>query len=172
VQLLTGTMGAEIGPGALKSRFVAYPSFGGARSHVGLLTHILGHASWDRLIGNFMLILLVGPMLEERYGSGRLLAIVVVTGLANALLTNPVVFGASGVAFMMILLVVTVWRYAPPRLPDYEARASKKLRRALLISARCAAPDTTTSTIVSEVWVWPRAVTWRTGTPAAASAWA
>ena len=42
--------------------------------------------------------------------------------------------------------------------------------RAWAISARTGAPERTTSTIVSEVWVWPRADRWRTGTPAASSA--
>ncbi|HEY3803918.1 MAG TPA: rhomboid family intramembrane serine protease [Kofleriaceae bacterium] len=108
VQLLTGPTTGQIDPSSLKSWFVAYPWLVGTRSYVGLFTHVLGHASWDHLIGNFMLILLVGPMLEERYGSVRLLAMIVVTalatGLVNMLFTNHVVLGASGVAFMMILL--------------------------------------------------------------------
>lgn len=111
VQLVTGTVSGPITSSSLKSWFVAYPSLGGARSYIGLFTHVLGHASWEHLIGNFMLILLVGPMLEERYGSVRLLAMIAVTalatGLANALFTSHLVLGASGVAFMMILLAST-----------------------------------------------------------------
>jgi membrane associated rhomboid family serine protease len=88
--------------------FVAYPRLGPAQSYVGMFTHILGHASWQHLLANFMLILLIGPILEERHGSLGLLVMILVTalvtGLANLLIGGHVVLGASGVAFMMILL--------------------------------------------------------------------
>jgi membrane associated rhomboid family serine protease len=88
--------------------FTAYPSLGGLQSYVGLFTHILGHASWEHLLGNFMLILLIGPILEERHGSLRLLLMILgtalVTGLANLAIGSHPLLGASGVAFMMILL--------------------------------------------------------------------
>src|SRR5690606_9401587 len=75
---------------------------------VGLFTHILGHANWQHLISNFMLILLLGPILEERHGSGPLLTMIVltavITGLANLLFSDGGLLGASGVVFMMILL--------------------------------------------------------------------
>jgi membrane associated rhomboid family serine protease len=92
----------------LQPWFAASPQLIDARSYVGLFSHILGHASWEHLIGNFMLILLIGPILEERHGSVPLLAMIVltalVTGLANLALSQHAVLGASGVAFMMILL--------------------------------------------------------------------
>jgi membrane associated rhomboid family serine protease len=88
--------------------FEAYPHLDGPRAYVGLFTHILGHASWEHLIGNFMLILLIGPILEERHGSLPLLMMILVTalvtGLANLAFGHGYVLGASGVAFMMILL--------------------------------------------------------------------
>ena len=37
----------------------------GIRNIVDLFTHAIGHANWPHLIGNFSIILLVGPMLEE-----------------------------------------------------------------------------------------------------------
>ena len=43
------------------------------------------------------------------------------------------------------------------------AATSKKPRSASAISRRTGSPDTTTSTIVSELWVWPRAVIERMG---------
>ena len=101
-------------PLGIRSWFVAYPHLGepyGARSYVGLVSHILGHANWEHLLGNFMLILLIGPILEERHGSIQLLVMILitalVTGLANVLLSNNILLGASGVAFMMILLAST-----------------------------------------------------------------
>jgi membrane associated rhomboid family serine protease len=93
---------------AAQQWFVAYPRLGPAQSYAGLFTHILGHGSWEHLLSNFMLILLIGPILEERHGSlGLLIMILVtalVTGLANLVLGSHLVLGASGVAFMMILL--------------------------------------------------------------------
>ena len=88
--------------------FVAYPRLDGIQSYVGLFSHILGHASWEHLLGNFMLILLIGPILEERHGSMTLLFMILVTalmtGLATLVFSNGYVLGASGIAFMMILL--------------------------------------------------------------------
>lgn len=88
--------------------FEAAPDLDRTRSYVGLFTHILGHASWEHLLGNFTLILLLGPILEERHGSVNLLLMILVTalvtGLANLVFSNGYLAGASGIAFMMILL--------------------------------------------------------------------
>jgi membrane associated rhomboid family serine protease len=89
--------------------FRAAPSLSiGPKAYVGLFSHILGHESWDHLIGNFMLILLIGPILEERHGSVRLLVMILVTalvtGLANLAVSSGFLLGASGIVFMMILL--------------------------------------------------------------------
>lgn len=77
--------------------------------YVRLFGHVLGHANWEHYIGNMLLFLVVGPQLEERYGSKKLLVMIiitaVVTGLLNSLLfANVAVVGASGVVFMLILL--------------------------------------------------------------------
>jgi membrane associated rhomboid family serine protease len=88
--------------------FVAWPELVDARSYLGLVTHVLGHSNWDHLLGNFSMILLLGPLLEERNGSGRLLMMIVVTalvtGLLQLLLGSGFLHGASGIVFMMILL--------------------------------------------------------------------
>lgn len=71
--------------------------------------HVLGHAGWQHFIGNIMLILVIGPLLEEKYGSGEVLFVILITAFVTGLL-NFVLFpqvqllGASGVAFAMILL--------------------------------------------------------------------
>ena len=36
--------------------------------YIRLFTHVLGHADMSHFMGNFTVILLVGPMLEEKYG--------------------------------------------------------------------------------------------------------
>jgi len=78
------------------------------RHWVSIVTHAMGHANWAHLINNCTLILLIGPMLEESYGSKTLLIMIVITALAtgifNILLFNSYLLGASGVVFMMILL--------------------------------------------------------------------
>lgn len=77
-------------------------------SYIRLFTHILGHADWQHFLNNFMLILLVGPMLEEKYGSKKLLGMIVftafLTGLINIIFFDTALLGASGIAFMLILL--------------------------------------------------------------------
>ena len=73
-----------------------------------LVSHIIGHANWAHFASNFTIILLIGPILEEKYGSGRLLAMTLVTalitGLLHSIFYSGGLLGASGIAFLMILL--------------------------------------------------------------------
>lgn len=76
--------------------------------YLRLILHIFGHSDWNHLISNMAFILLLGPMLEERYGSGILSLMMIVTSLVTGVLnacfsTFPMV-GSSDIAFMMILL--------------------------------------------------------------------
>jgi membrane associated rhomboid family serine protease len=91
--------------------FAAWPDLHGVPSYLGLVSHILGHAGWGHLLGNFMMILLLGPLLEERHGSKSLLLMIVITalitGFVNLLVFNDTLVGASGIVFMMILLAST-----------------------------------------------------------------
>ena len=113
--VLTFTFAAVVAyllPDSLHEWFASYPSFKyGAHTYVGLFSHILGHGSWEHLLGNFMLILLIGPILEERHGSYSLLAMILitalVTGLINVAVGSHPLLGASGIVFMMILLAST-----------------------------------------------------------------
>ena len=72
-------------------------------------THIFGHADWAHLVGNLSYVLLLGPILEEKYGSGTLAEVIAVTALGTSLI-NYIFFptvglcGASGVVFAFILL--------------------------------------------------------------------
>jgi len=78
--------------------------------YLRMATHILGHRDFSHYFGNFLIVLLIGPMLEEKYGSRRLLAMMAVTAaLTGAIfvLVSPAghaLLGASGVVFMMMLL--------------------------------------------------------------------
>ncbi|MGN0666727.1 MAG: rhomboid family intramembrane serine protease [Huintestinicola sp.] len=73
-----------------------------------LFGHVIGHSGIDHFVGNFMIILLVGPMLEEKYGSKKLLLMILftalITGLINVIFFPTGLLGASGIAFMLILL--------------------------------------------------------------------
>lgn len=74
-----------------------------------LVTHVFGHADFEHFVGNAMYLLLIGPMLEEKYGSKTIvkviLATAVVTGLIHCLLWgNSALCGASGVVFAFIVL--------------------------------------------------------------------
>ena len=83
-------------------------SFLDLTSYIRLFGHVLGHANLEHYVNNMMLILLVGPMLEEKYGSKNLLGMIIatafITGLINTLLFPTGLLGASGIAFMMIVL--------------------------------------------------------------------
>jgi len=84
-------------------------SFTDPMQYVRLFTHIPVHAGVSHYVGNFMMILAIGPMVEEKYGSGRLALITlitaVVTGLVNVIFfPGTVVVGASGIVFMLILM--------------------------------------------------------------------
>lgn len=73
------------------------------------VTHVLGHADWDHLLNNLMLLLVLGPMLEEKYGTRRIvlvmLATAVATGLVNMIFfPNVALMGASSIVFAMVLL--------------------------------------------------------------------
>jgi len=91
--------------------FFVLPAFFNSHSPLDwlrLFTYVIGHANWNHLISNFSFILLIGPVLEEKYGSLPLLAMMVVTALATAILNMVLVhtglYGASGIVFMLILL--------------------------------------------------------------------
>lgn len=45
-------------------------------TYVRLFTHVFGHSGWEHYIGNASYILLLGPMLEEKYGSKRIIQII------------------------------------------------------------------------------------------------
>lgn len=90
--------------------FAALPDFDYASfwSWFRLVSHALGHKDMAHLASNFAVILLIGPILEEKYGSRALLVMILatslVTGVLNTLFFNTGLMGASGVVFMMILL--------------------------------------------------------------------
>ena len=56
-------------------------------TYVRCVCHVFGHADWNHLIGNMMYILILGPMIEEKYGTSNtvfvMAATAVVTGIVS-----------------------------------------------------------------------------------------
>ncbi|RMH75526.1 MAG: rhomboid family intramembrane serine protease [Calditrichaeota bacterium] len=95
---------------AIMDYFITRPgmSFSDPMTYVRLVSHVIGHANWEHLASNFTFILLLGPMLEEKYGTLPLLVMSVITAVVTGVLNNfffsTGLMGASGIVFMMILL--------------------------------------------------------------------
>lgn len=108
VYLLTKPMGIA------DNAFVLIPewNFSSAGWYMRLFTHTVGHASTEHLMGNLAFILLIGPIVEEKYGSKNLIIMILTTAMVTAILHllffDMGLLGASGIVFMLILLVSLV----------------------------------------------------------------
>ena len=83
-------------------------SFLNPMNYVRLLTTGLCHEDWAHFRNNFIIILLVGPMLEEKYGSIQLLEMLLITTALSSMLHfifhNNGSIGASDNVYMMVVL--------------------------------------------------------------------
>lgn len=90
--------------------FCTYPSsLTDPFTYIRLFGHVLGHADWSHFAGNMVLFLVLGPLLEEKYGSKALLRMFIITAVISGLIymiffPQSVLLGASGIVFMMIVL--------------------------------------------------------------------
>jgi len=78
-------------------------------TYIRFIGHIFGHSGWQHFIGNIMLILVIGPLLEEKYGFRNILAVILSTALITGIIhfmffPHTMLLGASGVVFALILL--------------------------------------------------------------------
>ena len=78
-------------------------------TYLRFFTHVFGHSGVEHFMGNITYILLLGPLLEEKYGSKLLIQSIVITafitGIVNYILfPNIALCGASGVVVTFILL--------------------------------------------------------------------
>ena len=76
---------------------------------VRCIGHVFGHAGWDHLFGNLMYILILGPMIEEKYGAKNTAIIILVTAAVTGIVSmiffpRVMLLGASGVVFAFILI--------------------------------------------------------------------
>ena len=77
--------------------------------YIRLFGHVLGHANWEHFLNNMLLLLVVGPPMEEKYGSIPLLKGILFTALVTGVLQcilfpHTGLLGASGIVFMLIML--------------------------------------------------------------------
>lgn len=78
-------------------------------TYVRFFTYVLGHDGWQHFIANMGYILLLGPLLEEKYGSKRMIQIILITAVVTSIINyiffwNVALCGASGICFAFILL--------------------------------------------------------------------
>ena len=103
-------LGMITGDATTRAAFTTYATrMDDPMMYLRLLTHVLGHAGLAHLLGNMAYILLLGPMLEEKYGWKSLLTVILVTAaitgvIHNLLFPHTALLGASGVVFAMILM--------------------------------------------------------------------
>ena len=88
---------------------VWHSSLGDLLTYPRFFLHVLGHANYSHYISNIMIILVVGPGLEEKYGSRNLFSAIVITAFVSGLVhwlffPGTALLGASGIVFMMIVM--------------------------------------------------------------------
>ena len=84
-------------------------SFADPLTYLRMVLHVLGHADWQHYIGNMLMLLVIGPPMEERYGGGALALSIAATALVSALaqwllFPDTALLGASGIVFMLIVM--------------------------------------------------------------------
>ena len=77
-------------------------------TYIRFFTHAIGHIGWHHFSSNFLTMLLIGPMIEEKYGTINLLIMMLITagitGIINTIISRKTILGASGNVFMLIML--------------------------------------------------------------------
>ena len=77
-------------------------------TYIRFFTHILGHSDWEHLSNNYLKILLLGPLIEEKYGSINFLIMILITAfvvaIANFIKGHVWLKGASCISFMLTVL--------------------------------------------------------------------
>ena len=78
-------------------------------TYIRMFTHILGHDGFNHFRNNFLYILLIGPMIEEKYGSYNLIIMILITAFVTAFVNiifskKTVILGSSCITYMLILL--------------------------------------------------------------------
>jgi len=110
LSLLSLGLGTVTGGVATNKLFCVYRApLNDLLTYLRFFSHVLGHVDYGHFISNMLLLLVLGPQLEERFGSRALLAMIASTALVSGLINfiffpNQALLGASGIVFMMIVL--------------------------------------------------------------------
>ena len=75
-----------------------------------VLGHVLGHSNYNHYISNMIMILLIGPPIEEKYGSATLIWAMIATAMITGIVQfvffpTTGLLGASGIVYMMVVLL-------------------------------------------------------------------
>lgn len=79
-------------------------------TYLRLFLHVLGHSNLTHYMSNILLMLVVGPPLEEKFGSRSILGAIAITALISGLVQffffpGTALLGASGIVFMLIVML-------------------------------------------------------------------
>jgi len=76
--------------------------------YIRLFGHVLGHYNFEHFFNNMIMLLLLGPIMEEKYGYKRVILMIVITafitGIVHIVFFGTILLGASGIVFMFMLL--------------------------------------------------------------------
>ena len=73
--------------------FMTYhSSLANPMTYLRLFTHVLEHNGWSHFIGNSSYLLLLGPLLEEKYGTRVLIEVIMITSFVTGIV-NYIFFG-------------------------------------------------------------------------------
>ncbi len=103
-------IGTVTGGKATQALFMTYHStLKNPLTWIRFFTHVLGHDGWNHFLGNATYLLLLGTILEDKYGSNVIIKIIVITAFITGVVNyiffwNVALCGASGVVFAFILL--------------------------------------------------------------------
>lgn len=98
--------------GRITSTFFMLPgnfNWANPLDYLRMLTYTMGHANQAHIMGNMSIFLLIAPIMEEKYGSKKILLMMLLTAIVTAvfqiMLFRSGLLGASGIVFMFIVLV-------------------------------------------------------------------
>jgi len=85
-----------------------FTSFSDPLLYVRVFTYVFGHYNWAHFIANITMLLLIGPLVEEKYGQNSLIRMIFITTIVGAIVhlitSDAGALGASGIIYMIVLL--------------------------------------------------------------------
>jgi rhomboid protease GluP len=108
---LVGLIALKIAPNETSLIFILNGQFqyDSWQWYLSNIFYIFGHANLTHFIGNMSILLLLGPIIELKYGFNQLISMTVLTavltGILHTILWDNGLLGCSGIVFMFIVLV-------------------------------------------------------------------